>query len=156
MPVLSNQLIAQGGDRTYHVHVPATTNSGGAPAMTPAIPRLAAGPVRRSHIDGRILEAALLAGLAGVFLVNALVAILQPSDFTGLVDRSLLGRWFPAAFAGSWVVWAIAINDLSLGLGLVAAARSRRARPYVLAWAGIWLFVVTVIKVTSLHAFGGG
>jgi hypothetical protein len=154
VPVLSNQLIAQGVDRTYHVDVPATTKSGGAPAMTPAIPGPAAGPVPRSHIDGRTLEAVLLAGLAGVFLVNALVAVLQPSDFTGLVDRSLLGRWFPA-FAGSWVVWANAINDLSLGLCLVAATWSRRARPYVLAWAGIWLFVVTVIKVTSLHAFGG-
>lgn len=154
MPVRSNQLIAHGGDRTYHVDVPAPTSIGGAPAMTPAIPRPAAGPVPRSHIDGRVLEAALLAGLAGVFLVNALVAVLQPSDFTGLVDRSLLGRWFPA-FSGSWVVWAIAINDLSLGICLVAATWSRRARPYVLAWAGIWLFVVTVIKVTSLHAFGG-
>jgi hypothetical protein len=80
--------------------------------------------------------------------------VLQPSDFTGLVDRSLLGRWFPAA-TGSWVVWTIAVNDLSLGLCLVAAAWSRRVRPYVLAWAGIWLFVVTVIKVTSLHALGG-
>ena len=53
------------------------------------------------------------------------------------------------------MVWAIVINDVSLGLGLVAATWSRRGRPYILAWAGIWLFVVTVIKVTSLHAFGG-
>ena len=153
MPVHSNKSTAQGGDRSYHAHVPATS-IGAAPAMTRAIPRPAAGPVPRSHIDGQILEAALLAGLAGVFLVNALVAVLQPSDFTGLVDRSLLGRWVPA-FGGSWVVWAIAINDLSLGLCIIAATWSRRARPYVLAWAGIWLFVVTVIKVTSLHAFGG-
>ena len=122
--------------------------------MTSAIPQSVAGPVRRSAVDGRFLEAALLAGLAGVFLVNALVAVLQPSDFTGLVDRSLLGRWFPAV-TGSWVVWAIAVNDLALGLCLVAATWLRRGRPYVLAWAGIWLFVVTVIKVTSLHAFGG-
>jgi hypothetical protein len=122
--------------------------------VTSAIPQPAAGGVRRSHLDGRILEGALLAGLAGVFLVNALVAVLQPSDFTGLVEQSLLGRWFPAV-TGSWVVWAIAVNDLSLGVCLVAVAWSRGVRPYVLAWAGIWLFVVTVIKVTSLHAFGG-
>ena len=96
----------------------------------------------------------MVVGLAGVFLVNALVAVLQPSDFSGLVDRSLLGRWFPA-LTGSWTVWAIAVNDLSLGLGLVAVTWSRRVRPYVLAWAGIWLLMVTIIKVTSLHAFGG-
>ena len=122
--------------------------------MTSAIPQTCGWRVRRSLLDGRILEGALLAGLAGVFLVNALVAVLQPSDFTGLVERSLLGRWFPAV-SGSWVVWAIAVNDLSLGACLVAVTWSRRVRPYVLAWAGIWLFVVTVIKVTSLHAFGG-
>jgi hypothetical protein len=53
------------------------------------------------------------------------------------------------------MAWTIGLNDLVLGLGLVAATRSRRARPLVLAWAGVWLLAVTVIKVTSLHAFGG-
>jgi hypothetical protein len=93
-------------------------------------------------------------GLAGVFLVNALVAVLQPSDFPGLVGRNLLGHWFPVV-TGEWMAWTIGLNDLVLGLGLVAATRSRRARPLVLAWAGAWLLAVTVIKVTSLHAFGG-
>ena len=37
----------------------------------------------------------LLGGLAGVFLVNALVAVLQPGDFTHLVGRSAMGRMFP-------------------------------------------------------------
>jgi len=122
--------------------------------MTSTIPQPFAGTVRRSRLDGRTLEFALLAGLAGVFLVNALVALLQPSDFTGLVERSLLGRWFPAV-TGSWMAWLIGVNDLLLGLCLVAAAWVRRLRPSVLAWAGLWLLVVTVIKVTSLHALGG-
>jgi hypothetical protein len=122
--------------------------------MTSALPQSTAGTARRSPADGRILRAALLVGMAGVFLVNALVAVLQPSDFNGLVDRSLLGRRFPAV-TGSWMSWAIGVNDLALGLCLVATTWSHRFRPYVLAWAGIWLFVVTVIKMTSLHAFGG-
>jgi hypothetical protein len=92
--------------------------------------------------------------LAGVFLVNALVAVLQPSDFTELVDRSLLGRWFPAV-TGSWIAWAIGVNDLLLGLCLVTAIWSRRIRPLVLVWAAAWLLAVTVVKVTSLRAFGG-
>ena len=121
--------------------------------MTSALPQGAAEPVRRIHLE-RTFEVALLVGLAGVFLVNALVAALQPADFTGLVDRSLLGRWIPA-ITGHWTAWAIGLNDLSIGLSLIAASRSRRARALILAWAGVWLFVVTVIKVTSLHAITG-
>jgi hypothetical protein len=122
--------------------------------MTSTVHQAVAGTAGRPHNDGRTLECALLAGLAGVFLVNALVAVLQPSDFTGLVDRSLLGRWFPAV-TGDWMAWLIGINDLLLGLCLVATTWVRRLRPPVLAWAGMWLLVVTVIKVTSLHALGG-
>lgn len=122
--------------------------------MTTTMPQHAAAPARRLELDGRTFEGALLGGLAGVFLVNALVARLQPSDFTGLVERSLLGRWFPL-LTGQWMVWAIGVNDALLGLCLVAATWSRRVRPLVLAWAAVWLFAVTVIKVTSLHAFGG-
>ena len=64
--------------------------------------RRGTGALDRFRVDGRWLEWALLGGLAGVFLVNALVAVLQPTDFTGLVGRSLLGRWFPA-LAGDWL-----------------------------------------------------
>ena len=96
----------------------------------------------------------LLGGLAGVFLVNAIVAVVQPSDFTGLVERSLLGRWLPVV-TGDWLAWVIAVNDGLLGICLVAAIWSHRPRRLLLAWAGLWLLVVTIIKVTSLHAFGG-
>ena len=122
--------------------------------MTTAVEQRALGPGRRVRPHEQWFEGALLVGLAGVFLVNALVAVMQPSDFTRLVDHSLLGRWFPA-FSGAWTPWMIGINDLFLGLSLVAAIRSPRVRPLVLAWAGFWLLLVTVIKVTSLHAFGG-
>ena len=106
------------------------------------------------RLSRRSLDWALLAGLAGVFLVNSLVAVLQPADFTGLVERSLLGRWFPV-MGGDWMAWVIGLNDLVLGVGLAVATKSHRARPPVLAWASAWLLAVTVIKVTSLQAFGG-
>lgn len=102
----------------------------------------------------RLLDAALLAGLAGVFLVNALVAFLQPSDFIGIVERSLLGRTVPA-LTGDWMAWVIGVNDGAIGVCLVAAIWARRARSVVLAWAGLWLLAVTVVKMTSMHAFGG-
>ena len=123
---------------TTTLHAPLPTSIG------PATPALRA----------RRLDAVLLGGLAGVFLVNALVAVLQPEDFTHLVARSAFGRTFPA-LAGGWMAALIGINDLLLGLSLGVAVRATRVRALVLAWAGVWLLAVTVIKVTSLHAFGG-
>ena len=108
----------------------------------------------RGRIDARWLDAALLGGMAGVFLVNALVALLQPEDFTGLVARSAMGRAVPA-MSGTWMAVAIGINDLLLGLALGTSIWFTRLRTHVLAWAGIWLLAVTVIKLSSLHAFGG-
>jgi hypothetical protein len=108
----------------------------------------------RVRIDARWLDNALLGGMAGVFLVNALVALLQPGTVTGLVERSALGRAVPA-MAGSWLAVAIGLNDLLLGLALGLSLRLSRFRTHVLAWAGVWLLAVTVLELSSLHAPGG-
>ena len=100
----------------------------------------------------RWFEVALLGGLAGVFIVNALVAWLQPSDFVDLVQRSMLSNLAPFD-TGRWLAWVIGLNDLVLGALLVGAIRHRRIRPSVLAWSGVWLLAVTVVKVTSLDVF---
>ena len=100
------------------------------------------------------LELLLIVGLAGVFMVNAIVALLEPSDFTGLVERSLVGRSIPA-LNGQWVAGLIAVHDLTLGLALLATIWIPRARAFVLAWAGAWLLLVTFVKLTGLEAFGG-
>ena len=100
----------------------------------------------------RWLQAIFYGGLAGVFLVNALVALLQPADFTQLVEKSAVGRW-PHLAPGSWLVPVVGVNDLVLGSAVLAAIRFRRIRPVVLAWAGAWLLAVMLIKVTSLQAF---
>lgn len=104
--------------------------------------------------DVRTFELALLAGLAGVFIVNALVAYLQPDDFMDLVRSSALSDRFPVT-PGRWLAWAICVNDLALGLLLVASIWFRRWKSLMLAWSGVWLLAVTVIKLTSLDAFVG-
>ena len=53
-------------------------------------------PERATADRAHLLDILLISGLAGVFLVNALVAWLQPGDFTELVERSLAGRSVPA------------------------------------------------------------
>ena len=63
-----------------------------------------------------------------------------------------MGRWFHVD-PGSWLGPVIGVNDLLLGLAVLAAIRFRRTMPVVLAWAGVWLLAVMLIKVTSLQAF---
>ena len=65
-----------------------------------------------------------------------------------------MGRAVPA-MSGTWIAVTIGLNDLLLGLALGISIRFTRLRAYVLAWAGLWLLAVTVIKLSSLHAFGG-
>jgi hypothetical protein len=114
----------------------------------------AAQPVRRLTLRVQVLELVLIAGLAGVFMANGIVAVVEPSDVTGLLERSLVGRVIPA-LNGRWVAWAVAVNDLTIGAALLATMWIPRARPVFLAWAGAWLLAVALIKFTSLEAFGG-
>ena len=55
---------------------------------------------------------------------------------------------------GGWLAPLIFVNDLLLGLGLIGAIWARHAvRTVILAWAGVWFFAVTVVKLTALDAF---
>ena len=114
----------------------------------------AARPLRQFALHVRPLELVLIAGLAGVFIVNAIVAVVEPSDVRGLVERSIVGRVIPAMHS-RWVAWVVAVNDVTIGAVLLATNWKPRARPVVLAWAGAWLLAVALIKLTSLDAFGG-
>ena len=100
------------------------------------------------------LELIFFLGLAGVFLANALVGWLEPSGFTKLAEESRIGAWLDLGEA-SWLVPLISVNDLLVGVGLLVAIWSRGAlRRLVLAWAGLWLLAVTVLKLTALGVAG--
>jgi hypothetical protein len=90
------------------------------------------------------LELLFRAGFSGVFLVNAALAILEPTGFETLMRNSFIG-----AFLGfnltPWL-WLIAVNDFFLG-ALILSGRWRNA---VLAWSGAWLFAVTLLKLSNL------
>jgi hypothetical protein len=101
---------------------------------------------------GRWLELTFICGLAGVFLANGVTALLQPGDFTALVEGSAIGRWLDVG-GWSWLGTAIAVNDLVLGTLLLVAIWARGMRMVVLAWAGAWLLAVTVVRLTALDAF---
>lgn len=103
----------------------------------------------RAVSHSRWLDRVFLGGLASVFLVNAVVAFAQPDDFTRLVARSTLGKWLHLAGSG-WIGPLIAINDLLLGVAVITAVRFTRTRALVLAWTGVWLLAVTIIKLTAL------
>lgn len=87
-------------------------------------------------------------GFAGVFLINALVAWLQPQDFLGLMQNSLAVNWLGSL---EWLIPIIALNDLAIGIVILAAPK--RYRPYVYAWTGLWFLAITVVKLTALSVF---
>jgi hypothetical protein len=140
-------------DRTDHAPwaPPATEpldGPGGAVALAVAEEPAPAPPARV-----RVLEILFLTGLAGVFLVNAVVAVVQPSDFTSLVGKSAVADWLGIS-PGGWLAPTIFVNDLVLGLGLIGAIWARHAvRAVILAWAALWFFVVTLVKLTALNSF---
>lgn len=110
---------------------------------------MTATPRRAAIPQSRWLDHVFLVGLAGVFIVNAVVALIHPHDFLNLIAGSSIGRWLHLG-ASPWLASLIAINDLALGLAVLAAVWFHRARSIVLAWTGLWLLAVTLIKVTAL------
>lgn len=98
------------------------------------------------RIDAKLLDLVFLVGLGGVFLANGAVAAIEPRTFTTLVADSPLG-----AFVGdaTWIAPIITVNDVLVGSAVIAAHRFQRLRVPVLAWAGVWLMIVTLLKATT-------
>jgi hypothetical protein len=98
----------------------------------------------------QFLERIFLVGLAGVFLANAAVAWVEPAGFTKLVHESGIGRWLGLDQVG-WLIPLIGVNDLVVGTAVLGVIWSRSTpRRLVLAWAGLWLLAVTMLKLTAL------
>jgi len=108
-------------------------------------------PPRPQPLHHRWLEVLFVVGLAGVFLVNAAVAVVSPSDFTDLLDKSSLAGTLHLA-GSTWIAGAIFVHDVLIGLAILATLfiPRRGLRLAILAWAGLWLFVVAVVKITAL------
>src|SRR5262249_53939163 len=97
-----------------------------------------------------LLDVLFLVGLAGVFLANALVGWLEPASFVALVEASRVGAWLPLGPA-PWLLPVICVNDFLVGTAvLVSIWLPRAIRRTVLAWAGLWLLAVTLLKLTAL------
>ena len=82
-------------------------------------------------------------GFGLVFIINAVTAIIQPAGFKKLIESNFLAT---AIGHTQIMLYVIAINDALLGVLIVAGVK----RQWVYAWAGLWLFIVTFIKFTSL------
>lgn len=85
----------------------------------------------------------LVVGLSALFLVNGLTSLLAPNSFIALMKTSILTSWIPDY---AQIAQLIALNDLGLGLLLLAYPRSR----FLQTWAGLWLLAVAAIKGTGL------
>jgi hypothetical protein len=90
-----------------------------------------------------------LVGVAGVFLVNSLVAFVEPASFVALVSNSALGGMLEI-INEKVLRLSIAVNDLLIGIALLLTIVMPQFRPMVFGWAGLWLMGVTLVKVSAL------
>ena len=86
----------------------------------------------------------LRTGLAVLFGANALVAWIDPDEFTALVDESGIGRLIDAEV----VLWGIRVNDFAAALAVLFAWN--RFPRLVPVWIGLYLLGVGVIKVAAM------
>ena len=90
-----------------------------------------------------ILSILFQLGFASIFLVNGIIALGKPSDFEGLLQA------FPLAVSLGHIDWMITfagVNDLMLGSLILLG----KAREFVWVWAGLWLAMVSIIKLIYL------
>ena len=100
--------------------------------------------VRRASLAAIDATLVLRIGLAVLFAANALVAWVDPDDFTSLVADSGMGRLIDEQI----VLWGIRMNDLAAALA--ALFLWNRFPRLVPAWLGLYLLGVGVIKVAAL------
>lgn len=91
----------------------------------------------------QIAEIIFTVGFASIFIVNGIVAWLNPHDFIVLLTTFPIAAWIGHV---ELMVVLAGVNDVLLGLLIL----SRRWKPYVLAYAGAWLALVTLIKLFTL------
>jgi len=83
-------------------------------------------------------------GLAVLFAANALVAWVDPDQFTSLVEDSGVGRLIDSQV----VLWGIRVNDFVAALAVLFAWN--RFPRLVPAWIGLYLLSVGVIKFAAM------
>ncbi|HEX8226962.1 MAG TPA: hypothetical protein VF572_03780 [Candidatus Saccharimonadales bacterium] len=118
------------------------------PAAAAARPSRRAARDRLIALQRRLMSDAALSGIfrggfAFIFLINGVIAWIKPADFIHLLES------FPVASMLGFIpqmVMFTGLHDVVLGLLIL----SGKWQKYVLAWAGLWLSLVTVIKLVSL------
>jgi hypothetical protein len=100
----------------------------------------------RSRIAATALDGTLVLriGLAVLFLVNALIAWVDPEQFTSLIGKAGVERFLSAEV----ILWGIRANDLAIAVALLFAWN--RWPRLVPAWVGLYVFGVGVIKLAAL------
>ena len=109
--------------------------------MTTAVQRESSRRASVAAIDATLV---LRLGLAVLFAANAVVAWIDPDDFTSLVEDSGVGRLIDSQV----VLWGIRVNDFLAALAVLFVWN-----PFprlVPAWIGLYLAGVGVIKLAAM------
>src|SRR5262245_10971063 len=109
--------------------------------MATAVQRESSRRASLAAIDGTLV---LRVGLAVLFGANALVAWIDPDDFTSLVEDAGVDRFIDSQV----VLWGIRVNDFAAALAVLFLWN--RWPRFVPAWIGLYLFGVGVIKFAAM------
>ena len=92
------------------------------------------------------LDATLIlrVGLAVLFLVNAVIAWVDPAQFTMLVGMAGVDRFIDPQV----ILWMIRVNDLAISVALLFAWN--RWPSLVQAWVGLYVLGVGLVKAAAL------
>src|SRR5688500_19007899 len=109
--------------------------------MATAVRRESGQRAAASALDAMVV---LRVGLAVLFGVNALVAWIDPDDFTSLVESAGINRLIDPQV----VLWMIRLNDFVVALAVLFAWN--RWPRLVPAWVGLYLLSVGVVKFAAM------
>lgn len=97
---------------------------------------------------GRLGFRVLLAGMATLFLINSLTALVDPSPFLSLVPGGEQQRWLGLVIVANDAIVAGALVASEWGRGRLRGVRQWQGA--IVAWAGVWLFVAAALKGFAL------
>ena len=91
----------------------------------------------------KALEWSFRIGFSLVFIINSVTAIIEPEGFRKLIEGNFISQMIGHT---QIMIYIIIANDALLGLFILFGWKKK----WAYAWAGVWLFIVTFMKFTSL------
>lgn len=112
----------------------------------PSVPTTENSNTKASTKD-KLLRGLFVSGLASIFLVNVVNAIVDPDSFIKLLSPNI---FVPTFLPPPVLVGIASVSDLTTWVLILLASwlpSCKRKKAWIYAWAGLWFLVVTTTKI---------